>query len=90
MFHFMGYHVQFLWECNGIIWDVMGYNIIMISRGNYPKFALRRYRDRLVLWNAYIMVYLHMTSGYFIYCNLWIAGFVTCICVYICGRSLGG
>jgi len=24
-----------------------------------------------------------MTSGYFIYCNLWIAGFVTCICVYI-------
>ena len=56
MFHFMGYHVQFLWECNGIIWDVMGYNIIMISRGNYPKFALRGYRDRLVLWNAYIMI----------------------------------
>ena len=48
--------MQFLWECNGIIWDVMGYNIIMISRGNYPKFALRRYRDRLVLWNAYIMI----------------------------------
>ena len=28
------------------------------------------------------MVYLHMTSGFFIYCNQWIAGFVTCICVY--------